>query len=618
MKPYQRAIASGLLVLLGLTIIGLVLTNRPVSQPASTSAYRAASFWRLARASQEQFETARKLAARAVTREEQWYAREVLRIADNEVDLAFVTAFEEAAQHPAPLTAEARALSDRVKEAQAQVDADQAQIAQRKRALAEAKEIQKDTLKQQLEVMQAQLDLDQDELDDARQDLIRSGGDPQSIIQRMKQRYEAQEQANGGLQNLVPSGAQDSPEATQARNIVAQFRAWYSLRGKDQQLQLAERDARYQVSILNKTHENLDQEASRQKDQRSTPVPELSNTPPQGGKPAGSQTSGEAAKISSLKRRANDRKRMSVYDKRIEDEQQLADTYNKWSTLVQDRERQHLNKLLFCVLWILIIALLTLMADFWVSRSFSKLAADRKQLHTLHSVGNFAAQAGGAVLILLVIFGPPNQFAAVLALAGAGLTVALKDFIVGFIGWFVLMGRHGIRPGDWVEINGVTGEVLEIGPLHTVLLETGSWSDAGHPTGRKVTFVNSFAVEGSYFNFSTSGQWMWDEIQVDIPAGTDPFPVAEAMKQIVAAETQKNAQLARDEWHKVAPGSAPQAFGAEPVMIVRPAGSGATVVIRFITRANERHDVRSRIYRAVIALLRQKDIPQPAPERTPS
>jgi len=25
------------------------------------------------------------------------------------------------------------------------------------------------------------------------------------------------------------------------------------------------------------------------------------------------------------------------------------------------------------------------------------------------------------------------------ALAGAGLTVALKDFIVGFFGWFVLM-----------------------------------------------------------------------------------------------------------------------------------------------------------------------------------
>ena len=61
-----------------------------------------------------------------------------------------------------------------------------------------------------------------------------------------------------------------------------------------------------------------------------------------------------------------------------------------------------------------------------------------------------------------------------LGLAGAGLTVALKDFIVGFIGWFVLMGKNGIRLGDWVEINGVTGEVAEIGPFHTVFWKQGT------------------------------------------------------------------------------------------------------------------------------------------------
>jgi small-conductance mechanosensitive channel len=101
-----------------------------------------------------------------------------------------------------------------------------------------------------------------------------------------------------------------------------------------------------------------------------------------------------------------------------------------------------------------------------------------------------------------------------LGLATAGLTVGLKDFIVGFIGWFVLMGKNGIRLGDWVEINGVTGEVVEIGPFHTVLLETGNWTDSGHPTGRRVTFTNSFAIEGHYFNFSTTGQWLWDELTV--------------------------------------------------------------------------------------------------------
>ena len=93
----------------------------------------------------------------------------------------------------------------------------------------------------------------------------------------------------------------------------------------------------------------------------------------------------------------------------------------------------------------------------------------------------------------LLIFGPPTQISTIIGLATAGLTVVLKDFIVAFFGWFVLMGRHGLRIGDWVEILGVSGEVIEIGLLRTVILEMGNWGDTGHPTGRRVGFNNSFA-----------------------------------------------------------------------------------------------------------------------------
>ena len=57
----------------------------------------------------------------------------------------------------------------------------------------------------------------------------------------------------------------------------------------------------------------------------------------------------------------------------------------------------------------------------------------------------FATQVLGVLLGLFVIFGAPKQMPTILGLAGAGLTVALKDFIVAFVGWFVLMGRNGIR-----------------------------------------------------------------------------------------------------------------------------------------------------------------------------
>jgi small-conductance mechanosensitive channel len=220
----------------------------------------------------------------------------------------------------------------------------------------------------------------------------------------------------------------------------------------------------------------------------------------------------------------------------------------------------------------------------------------------------FAVQVVGVALILLVIFGPPSQVATVVALAGAGLTVALKDFIVGFFGWFILMGPNGIRPGDWVEINGIGGEVVEVGLLHTVILETGNWSDAGHPTGRKVTVVNSFAIEGHYFNFSTSGQWLWDEIEVPIPAGVDPYPIAEAVHKAVVAETESNMQLAQQEWQRAIPMHVGKTFAPAPAIMVRPTTLGVNVIVRYITCANERHELRSRLFHQIVEVLRSKHI----------
>ena len=199
-----------------------------------------------------------------------------------------------------------------------------------------------------------------------------------------------------------------------------------------------------------------------------------------------------------------------------------------------------------------------------------------------------------------------------MGLAGAGLTVALKDFIVGFIGWFVLMGKNGIRLGDWVEINGVTGEVVELGMFHTVLLETGNWTDSGHPTGRRVTFTNSYAIEGHYFNFSTSGQWLWDELTVVLPAGHDPYPIVDAVKKKVVEATAESGQKAEREWKGQAKSADMSSLSAEPAINVRPAIGGTEIAVRYITNAHDRGQMRAKLNQVLVDLLGAKE-PAPAP-----
>ena len=232
------------------------------------------------------------------------------------------------------------------------------------------------------------------------------------------------------------------------------------------------------------------------------------------------------------------------------------------------------------------------------------------RLRTLRTLIELGVQILGFVLILLVVFGVPNEMSTVLGLTTAGLTVALQSFILAFVGWFILMGKNGIHVGDWVEINGVGGEVTEISLFRTTLLETGNWTDQGHPTGRRVTFLNNFAISGQYFNFSTAGQWMWDEIAISVPGAGDTYGMVELIHKAVIEETEKDARLAEAEWKHASRQDGLSQFTATPSVNLRPAASGVDLLVRYVTRAEERFETRNRLYKRVVDAM-HRPLPEP-------
>ena len=603
MKARQWIAVVGLLALVVATVVGLFMTEgaqtvlpvrlkKPVAQAAPA-------------VDQRPLQTARKLALLASTPEEQDFAHEAMRLSDYEVDLAFADALREATEHPPAPTPEQRELTARAGKAEAVVKTDKDLITRLTRQLATTSESAKEDLSDQLEVAKAQLELDQDELDDAKEDLARAGGNPQAKIQHLLQEHEAASHNDGS-----PSPGAILPETTdyQSHNLAPQIRAWIALQQKRTLLAQARQAALDDVPLLTRAHDTFDQRVKAQEEQKQA-VKQKASGLSSGQAPDDGASKKQAAKdtLDALRHLSQDQKAVSDLDKRIQDQSELAEVYANWSILVAGRQRMAVHGILESVLWILLILLSVYIVGRLIDRYFVELSADKKRLVTLRAVVWFAVQAVAVLVIAFVVFGTPNQTPTVLGLAGAGLTVALKDFIVGFVGWFVLMGRNGIRVGDWVEINGVGGEVVDISLLRTTLLETGNWTDSGHPTGRKVTFVNSFAIEGHYFNFSTSGQFLWDELTVSVPSGQNPYPVIEAIQKLVVKETAANAQAAEEEWQKATTRYRVQSFSAKPAINLRPTAGGVEVHVRYITRAQERQATRAHLYEAIVDLLHGKE-----------
>lgn len=119
-----------------------------------------------------------------------------------------------------------------------------------------------------------------------------------------------------------------------------------------------------------------------------------------------------------------------------------------------------------------------------------------------------------------------------------------------------------------------------------------------------MTFSNSFAMERHYFNFSTSGQWLWDEVRMPLPSAVDPYQAAQKIREIVEHETQADAAEAGKDWERVTKQYGAREFSAGPAVNLRPGINGLEVVVRYITRAPRRNAVRSKLFQAIVDLLR--------------
>jgi small-conductance mechanosensitive channel len=82
-----------------------------------------------------------------------------------------------------------------------------------------------------------------------------------------------------------------------------------------------------------------------------------------------------------------------------------------------------------------------------------------------------------------------RSFATYFGLLTAGVAVALQNMILASLGYLLLIGKHGIRHGDRVQVSGVAGDVIYMGLLQFQLREFDA--DRHVVTGRLATFSNS-------------------------------------------------------------------------------------------------------------------------------
>jgi hypothetical protein len=145
----------------------------------------------------------------------------------------------------------------------------------------------------------------------------------------------------------------------------------------------------------------------------------------------------------------------------------------------------------------------------------------------------------GILMAIVILLGFVSEFGSLATFAGfltAGMAVALQTVILSIAAYFFLIGRHGVRVGDRITVSGVTGDVIDVGPIRLYLMELGGPGSDLHPTGRVVVVSNSVLFQGTPFFKQIPGTaFAWHEVAMKLERGGDYTLAEKKMLEAVNA-----------------------------------------------------------------------------------
>ncbi len=125
------------------------------------------------------------------------------------------------------------------------------------------------------------------------------------------------------------------------------------------------------------------------------------------------------------------------------------------------------------------------------------------------------------LLFMRIWFSTKNSLIIAVGIVLAIVSLSLKDLIVNIAGWAYMNSTKIIEHDDLVEIDGVSGHVVDIDLFEIYLSEVGNIIDSATPTGRMVSVPNRFIFEHKLYNSTRDFDFVWNEAYVTIPFDFD-------------------------------------------------------------------------------------------------
>ncbi len=185
-----------------------------------------------------------------------------------------------------------------------------------------------------------------------------------------------------------------------------------------------------------------------------------------------------------------------------------------------------------------------------------------------------------------------------LAAIAAALVIATKELILCLSGTLLRVSARSFRLGDRIEINGTRGDVIDLGPLTTTLLEVGPGPTIHRLTGRTVVIPNAVFLTQAVVNETFTEQFVLHTTSVFLPKDAD-WQASEVLLLACAREVcEEFVGDAQKNMERIGHKHGLEPPNVEPRVWVSAQQESVSLLLRFPAPIRQRGSVEQSILRA--------------------
>lgn len=193
-----------------------------------------------------------------------------------------------------------------------------------------------------------------------------------------------------------------------------------------------------------------------------------------------------------------------------------------------------------------------------------------------------------------------QSLATYLGIVTAGLAVALQDLIIDVAGWAFIISRRPFSVGDRIEIDGQSGDVVDIRVFQFSMLEIGNRLDAEQSTGRVIHVPNGKIFTQSQINWSQGIPFIWNEIPVLITFESDWEKAKHILEYIVKEKAPDVSRAVKEYSRRPDRRYVISYRNTSPVVYTEVAGSGVRLTLRYLIAPRQRRNSEQTMWEAIL------------------